>query len=111
MVDSSKKRKGHDPLVTERNKTRNKEREKRNIAKGRKALGNNPTVPFKANVEVEETHRRRQLDDKNLSKFLSVPFHAVHRTLKKRLRGKEWTDHRTIKEKLKEAHSDESVAV
>ncbi len=106
-----KKRKGHDPLVTERNKARAKEREKSNIAKGRKALGNNPTVPFKANVEVEETHRRMQLDEKNLRNFLSVPPHAVHRTLRKRLRGKEWTDHRTIKEKLKEAHAEEPVAV
>lgn len=105
-----KKRAGHSPDVTERNKARHKEREKKKVANGHKAKGGHPTVPFTANVEVEETHRRHQLDEKNLRHFLSVPPHAVHRTLKKRLRGKEWTDHRTIKEKLKEAHAEEAVA-
>ena len=106
-----KNRKGHDSAATERNKARHKEREKRKMASGRKAKGGHPTVAFEANVEAEDQHRRRQLDAKNYRKYSTLPPHLVPKSLKKRLRGKDWFVHQSIKEKLKEAHEEPAVAV
>jgi len=109
-VAEIKKRTGHSPDVTERNKARHKEREKRKMASGRKAKGGHPTVTFKANVEAEDQHRRRQLDAKNYRKYCTMPPHLVPKSLKKRLRGKDWFVHQSIKEKLKEAHEEPAAA-
>jgi len=105
-----KTRKGHDSAATERNKARNKEREKQNIAKGRKAKSEHPTETFERNVELEDQHRRRQLDEKNYLKYRTFPPHLVPKSLKKRLRGKDWFIHQTVKEKLKEAHEESATA-
>ncbi len=105
-----KNRKGHDSAATERNKARNKAREQRNMESGRKAKSEHPTVPFERNVELEDQHRRRQLDAKNYWKYTTFPPHLVPKSLKKRLKGRDWFVHQTVKEKLKEAHEESATA-